>query len=149
MDAQTQRNLAAVVAVIAVITLVAVVLYSQIRVHNVGKIKGIGVRIYWNAECTDEVTEINWGELRPGEMAGVNLYVKNVKNTNATLSYETEAWNPQDAGQYLTFDWNYTDGTVLEPGQVILVQFTLSVDPTIEGVEEFSFDIVITATEAS
>jgi len=36
---------------------------------------------------------------------------------------------------------------VLAPAEVISVQFTLYVDPAIEGITEFSFDILIVATE--
>lgn len=147
MDLKTQRNLAVVAAVAAVVILAAALIISSIRIHNVGRIKAVGVKVYWDLECTDEITKIDWETLNPGDLAGVTTYIKNVKNTAVTMNFTTEVWNPPGTEQYLTFDWNYTKGTVLEPTAVIIVQMTLYVDPTIEGVDQFSFDIVIMATE--
>lgn len=57
----------------------------------------------------------------------------------------TENWNPIEASNYIAISWDYTNQTI-EPKQIIPVTFTLTVSETIQGIESFSFDIIITAT---
>lgn len=147
MDVRTQRDILVGVTIMAIVTLVAGALMMSVRIHNTGRIIGIGVDIYWNKDCTDQMKSIDWGSMRPGQLKGVTAYIKNVKNTNATLSFTTDSWNPTNASKYLTFSWNYTAGKVLKPAEVIVTQLTLLVDPAIHGIDTFSFDTLITGIE--
>jgi hypothetical protein len=60
--------------------------------------------------------------------------------TNATAISSDE--------NYFSLTWNYVQGTVLNPGApAIPVTFSLSVANTIQGVDTFSFNIVVTGTQ--
>ncbi|MCK4475084.1 hypothetical protein KAU30_04500 [Candidatus Bathyarchaeota archaeon] len=109
-----------------------------------GKIKGIGVGIYANAEASIVVSEIDWGILEPGESENVTVYIKNEGNVVANLTMYTEAWTPPEAEESIQLTWDY-DGTELGISDIRCVTFTLSVAPSIIGINDFSFDIIVTA----
>ena len=127
---------------------VLAVLYSSRYIVNKGNIKTIGINVYWDAECTNKMTEINWGILDPGWIGNVTGYLKNEGNYPVVLSVHTENWNPVGASSYISISWDYNNQTI-EPNQIVPVVFTLSVSETIQGIESFSFDIVIIATSVS
>ena len=147
MDLKTQRNLAIVVAVAAVVILGGALIAVSLRIPSVGRIKAVGVQVFWDPGCTSEVTEIDWGTLSPGDLAGVTIYIKNTKNTSVNLTLSTNTWEPAKAATYLTLEWNYTEGEILQPGDVHTVLLTMWVDPAVENVDGFSLEIVITAYE--
>lgn len=147
MNLKTQRDLAIVAAVAAVVILGAALIVVSVRIRSVGLIKAVGVQVFWDLRCTSEVTEIDWGQRGPGDLAGVTLYIKNTKNTPVNLTLSTDTWEPAEAELYLVLDWNYTEGEILQPGDVHSVQLTLMVDPAVKNVDLFSFYIVITAHE--
>jgi hypothetical protein len=75
----------------------------------------------------------------------VKIYVRNEGNTPSTLSRTAQNWNPSTTPNYVTLSWNYT-GQTLTANQVIQVNLTLAVAPTVSGITNFTFDITITAT---
>ncbi len=143
----TKRETALVIALAATIIVAAiVVLVATYTIHTTGKIKGIGVTVSWDPAGTQPCTAIDWGVLGPGDLAGVTVYIKNVKNTNATLSIARNNTQPSEFLTYSTLSWNYS-GQVLHPTETICTQLTLLVNPNISNITQFSFDIIITATE--
>lgn len=143
----TSGQKAGVIILVATILIAGtLILMTDWRIHSSGRIKAIGVGVYTDIDCTEECVAIDWGTLNPGDLAGSDVYIKNTKNTNFTLVMNTTDWIPEIAEGYLTFDWNYS-GVVLEPEDVIAVQLTLFVSPSIEDVDTFSFDINIVAKE--
>jgi hypothetical protein len=105
------------------------------------------VGVYWDADCTNRVTSIDWGTLYPGQTASKLIYIRNEGNVSMTLSLATENWNPPEAANYISLSWNY-DGRTLRPGDVIPVTLYLSVSPNIPStITSFSFDIIISGYE--
>ena len=51
------------------------------------------------------------------------------------------AWTPGIAGQYLTVSWDYVEGRVLLPGQVLAIQVELAVSQISPPFDNFSFDL--------
>ena len=45
-------------------------------IGNVGSIKAINIEVYWDSNCTDEVSTIEWGTLEPGSSRNVTVYVR-------------------------------------------------------------------------
>ena len=117
-------------------------LTSTTTIGSHGSVKAIGVRVYWDSSCTNEVSSIDWGVIEPGSYTNVTVYVKNTGNSDATLTLSTENWSPSNASNYMTLTWNY-DGQSIEPNDVIQVELTLAVASNITGITDFSFDIVI------
>lgn len=111
-------------------------------VSNAGTMKAIGVGVYWDNECTNPLSSIDWGMLEPGSNKNVTCYIRNDGNSASTLSMYTSNWNPSNASQYITLSWDY-GGQAVNPSEVVQVTFTLSVSASIEGITNFSFDIVI------
>lgn len=84
---------------------------------------------------------IDWGTLYPDSSASQTINVKNAIPHSQTLSLATSAWNPANASDFLTLSWNYS-GAVLS--SEMPVELTLTVSPYIEGIENFTFNIIIT-----
>jgi len=110
-----------------------------------GSVKGIGVGIYWDSACTNQVSSIDWGLLDPDSSKNVPVYVRNEGNSAVVLSKATQNWNPSDASDYMTLNWDYT-GQTLSVNQALRITLTLIVSPDISEITSFSFDIMIAAT---
>jgi len=117
-------------------------LLGSVTLPNVGTVKAVGVGVYWDSSCSNPVTSINWGTVNPGSIKDVTVYIKNEGNAPETFSYETKNWNPATASSYMSLNWDY-GGLVIAVGGVVKVTLSLSVSNTIEGITNFSFDIII------
>lgn len=147
MELSTREKAMAVVLIATIIVAAVVVaLVSTWRISSVGKIRAIGVEVYADRDCTTYIKSIDWGWLDPGDLAGVMAYCRNSKNVNFTMTIEAGNWTPPEAGSYLFIDWNYT-GHIVQPLDVVPVLITLYAATNISGIESFSFDILIIATE--
>jgi len=113
-----------------------------VRIPSRGTVKAVGVSVFWDGNCTNEADFIDWGLVEPGSANNVSVYVRNDGNVASTLFLTTENWSPVNASDYIRLNWNYS-GQPLNPSEVAQVKLTLTVSPTIEGVESFSFDVAI------
>jgi len=111
-----------------------------------GRIKTIGVKIYFDQNCTNEVIELDWGLLNPASLNSRTLYIKNTCNIEITLNLTTKNWNPENASNFIFSSWNYS-GQVIFPSEIIETNFYLQVSENITGIIDFSFDYIITALE--
>lgn len=139
--------LAVAMTVIVVSVLATTLLMAYRRVPNTGNVEGVGVGVYWDDDCTDNVTSINWGFLELGATSNKTVYIKNEGNLPVVLNMTTDNWNPTSAYENITLSWNregYVLNTTVPVTQAVL---TLSVSPDISGVTNFTFDIIITGTE--
>ncbi|MEM2704031.1 MAG: hypothetical protein QXR45_12815, partial [Candidatus Bathyarchaeia archaeon] len=121
-------------------------LVASRTISNVGRLKAVGVGVYWDGSCTNPVSSIDWGILDPGGTKSVTVYIKNEGNVQLKLSMATSNWNPSSASSYITLSWD-RQNYVLAAGSVVSAVLTLSVSSSISGVTSFSFDITITGTE--
>jgi hypothetical protein len=129
--------------------LAAGLLVGYQSVPNTGNVKAIGVGVYWDSSCTNNVTSIDWGFLEPGAVVNKTVYIRNNGNVPETLSMTTDNWDPASASTNMTLRWS-REGYVLGTSQstrVVGAVLTLSVSSSIAGVTSFSFDIIITGTE--
>jgi len=113
---------------------------------GVSAVDAVSVGVYWDYDCTCLVESINWGSLSPGSSTMVSLFFRNEVDADVRLSLNTTGWKPTHASEDLALDWNYTRG-LLRPGELVHTTLSLSVSPRITNVTDFSFDIVISATE--
>ncbi len=144
-----KATFALVIYVLALSTIGSVmsVMHTNETISNVGSVKAVGVGVYWDSACSNAVSSINWGMLNPGSSKNETIFIRNEGNTTVTLTMTTSNWNPPNASDYLTLNWNY-NGQALEVGEVIQVTLTLSVSSSIDGITSFSFDITLTASES-
>ena len=120
-------------------------LTSSTTISSTGTVKAIGVKVYSDSACTNEVSSINWGMMEPGTAKDNTVYIKNTGNAAATLSLGTQSWNPSSASGYMKLTWNY-GGQSISPGSNVQVKLTLTVFANATGVTSFSFDILITGS---
>jgi len=113
-------------------------------VNAKGRVVGIRVEIYQDANATIPLTLIDWDFIEPNETKSYVCYVKSKSNVPAYLTLTTESWNPINASEYIFLTWNY-DNSTLEPEELREITFSLYVDINISGIDAFSFDIVVTA----
>lgn len=147
---ETQKINAATILAIAftgiiLSALAAGLLMAYERVPNHGYLKAVGVGVYWNEACTDNVNSIDWGLLNPGATATKEVWIKNEGNTRIKLNMTIENWNPDQTKNYITLSWN-CEGRVLDAASAVKANLTLSVSTQV-NINEFSFDIIITGIE--
>jgi hypothetical protein len=106
-------------------------------------IQGIGVGIYWNQECTNRTLSLNWGSTVAGSSSNLTVYIRNEGDSAVSLRLSASEWIPSNAPSYMSLNWNYIN-QVLKVGEVIPLELTLSVSPTISDIKNFSFDVIVT-----
>jgi len=103
----------------------------------------VNLGIYSDLECTEELTQIVWGEIVEGSTTNVTVYIKNECTLQLTLFQNTTNWIPVGASSDVTFGWDYT-GDPIGLDSVEEIILGLAVDS--ESIfETFSFDLEITA----
>jgi hypothetical protein len=108
----------------------------------VGAVEAIGVGVYWDSNCTNPVSSIDWGTLTPGSLKNVIVYVKNEGNGTAALYMKTVNWNPSSAYTYLNLSWDYK-GQPIGIGEVAKVTLALFISNQVNEITSFSFGIII------
>jgi hypothetical protein len=137
--------IAIALAAIFVTVLVSGALVSTKTISSTGIVASANLGIYSDSACTQALTSIDWGTISPGGSVSKTIYVKNVGNTQVTLSMSKTNWNPSTANGPITITWN-RENTVLTVNQVSTATLTLSVLSTASGISTFSVDIVISGT---
>jgi hypothetical protein len=136
-------------AVIATICIIVVAILGTIissrTVAYANSIRGMGVGIYWDQECTNRTLSLDWGLIEPGTNTTMIVYVKNEGDSAVSLWMATTNWKPSVSLGYMTLSWTYSGG-IISANEVIPIDLILNVSPTVSGITDFSFDTVITAT---
>jgi hypothetical protein len=119
----------------------------SIPIAHADYVRGVGVGIYWDQGCTNRALSLDWGLIELGSNSTVIVYVRNEGDSAVSLRMATSNWTPSVALGYITLTWTYS-GKILSADEVIPMGLNLNVSPTVSGITDFSFDIVITATGA-
>lgn len=114
-------------------------------VSSSGTIKGINVGVYSDLACTQEVSSLDWGIQEPGDVVTHIAYIKNTGNADVTLYLLLNNWTPTNAVDYLSVTWD-EESTVLSVDEVVEAVLSLTVDNSITGIDDFSFQVVIGGT---
>jgi hypothetical protein len=118
---------------------------SSKNVAYANSVRGVGVGIYWDQDCTNRTLSLGWGVIEPGSNSTLMVYVRNEGDSAVSLWLRTFNWTPSVASDYMTLNWTYS-GRILSANEVIPIELILNVSPTISGITDFSIDLVITAT---
>ncbi len=108
-------------------------------------IRGDGVEIYWDQDCTNRTFSLEWGVIKPGSNHTVMVYVRNESNSAVSLWITTANWKPSVSSDYMTLIETYS-GRILNLNEVIPMYLILDVSNAISEITDFSFDIVITTS---
>ena len=130
------------IAVVASFLVVGGIITATRRIHGQGAIKAVGVEVYEDPALTVPLTEVNWGIVEPGQEKNHTAYFKNESNVPITLFLSTDNWSPANASNFIALAWDY-NGQPLGVDEFVKVTFTLTVDPAISGILDFSFDILV------
>jgi hypothetical protein len=94
--------------------------------------------------------------MTPGTPKSIGIFIKNIGALPETLSFATNGWagtfngqpvNDPTKANYFNLTWNVPANTVLNPGDIQPVTFTLNINNTITGVDNFSFNVIVTGTQ--
>ena len=147
---KTALTLLTVVAALGLVSSVLEPVFSpksKGRSPGRGAVRTVGVGIYGDSNLTDALSSINWGMIDPGVSQNYTCYIRNEGNSASVLGLSTINWNPIKASAFIGLSWDYA-GKFLLPSEVINVTFMLSVSPNVSGVSNFSFDTVISSSNA-
>ncbi len=111
-----------------------------------GAITGVNVELYSDMYCTVPCTSLNAGTIAPGASVTQNIYVKNSGTVAMTLSMAVSAWNPSNAGSYLTLSWNRAS-YVLAANSSVQATLTLTAAANTGTLTTFSCNVTITGTQ--
>ena len=145
----TKHNVALLLVVSSLALISAFAVFGLLRasrtVESSGTVDAINVEVYWDSQCTQAVSELDWGFLEPGMSVNKTIYVKNTGTVSMTLGLSYAEWVPAEAGDYISLAWD-VEGSQIDSGGVVQSVLTLSVSGVISGITDFSFNIVIEGT---
>jgi hypothetical protein len=130
------------VAIIVMMTSALALLQPSTTITNTGAIEALNVGVYQDSACTQSLTALNWGILRPGTSANRTIYVRNTGNAALTLNMTATAWNPPTASSYMTLTWD-RQGSLLAPGNKVTALLILSVSADVNGFTDFNCTTII------
>ena len=138
------------IVISGILTVLAVVLiasaFFQVRITATGTVKGIGVEVFADYELTKKIDAVNWGEISPGGSSQVTFWILSTSTTDVTLDLITENWKPSHAESYISVTWDWSNSVPLAPNEKRASILTLTVSSEVQGITDFSFDIVVSAT---
>ena len=105
----------------------------------------IDIQVYSDYQCTQSLSNIEWGDIQVGGNINRMIWVKNTGDSPVYLGLTTENWSPSGVDQFIDLTWDY-DGSILNSGSTEQIILNLNVDPSISGITEFYFDIVFVAS---
>ena len=117
-------------------------LSQTLTIGSRGTIQAIGVGVYGDISCSSSVPSVDWGTVEPGSTKNLTIYIRNEGNVAVTLLVYADNWNPPDASNYMTFSSDYAEQPI-DPQEVVQATLNLSTSPAIEGITNFSFNILI------
>lgn len=100
----------------------------------------VGVGFYWESNCTNPVSFLDWGPLEPGSTKNLTLFVRNQGSQSIRLRITAENWNPIETMKYMIFSTNY-NGQTINVQETLQIMLSLTTSSGMEGITSFSFDI--------
>lgn len=121
-------------------------LVVQDRIPSSGRIITIGISIYKDSGKVESYTLVEWGALAPGDVVTKEAFIFNTGNRAVNVSLTNENYVPVEVPLHIGMAWD-SEGVIIQPDEYHRALITLSVSPTITGIDEFTFDMVFTGEE--
>jgi len=134
--------IAAIIVITVMMTNALSLIQSSAPVTHSGTIETLNVSVFQDSACTQTLSTLNWGTLRPGTSANRTIYVKNTGNAAVTLNMTVTSWNPSAAASYITLTWN-RQGTILSQGNSLSALLVLSISANVNGFTSFACTTII------
>jgi len=100
----------------------------------------IGVGFYWDSNCTNPVSFLDWGDIQPGSTINVTVFVRNEGSQTISLNITAENWYPIETASYMIFSIDYM-GQKVNPQETVQITLSLTTSSSIEEITSFNFDI--------
>jgi hypothetical protein len=140
------KDKAVLILIVSILIFFAFVfLNTNKTIVNVSALETKGVGVYWDSRYAVRANSIDWGNLTPGSSKSIVVYIRNEVEEPTYLIMSTMNWTPTRASDYMTLGWNYARQR-MNPGEALQITLTLSVSRRIEGISNFSFNILITGS---
>ena len=107
----------------------------------------VDVGFYWDSNCANPVSLVDWGTIEPGSTVDVTVFVRNEGSQTISLDITAENWSPIETTSYMTFSSNCI-GQPISPQEILQITLSLSTSPNIEEITSFSFDISVNINPA-
>jgi hypothetical protein len=116
-------------------------------VRNASAVESVGVGVYWDSNCTNPVTFIDWGTLYPGSTKSIGVYLRNEDASVIVhaLVVRTENWSFSKASENMQLSLNCSAETIYL-NQTVSAYFQLHVSDKTAGVTSFAFNIVVSSS---
>ena len=88
--------------------------------------------------------QIDWGEISPGETVSRKISVQ--ASSSCSVDCWAQNYNPPELENYSTFSWG-VNREILDPGEDMDLFLNLKASPDIRNITDFTFDIVVSASE--
>lgn len=147
MGLTTNQKRALAVGGAVAIAVTAVFIFYQYKIHSTGYIVGVGATIYDDEQLINKVTEIDWGSISPTETKSFDCYILNTQDTRVTLSLTLENYIPPESINYITMTWNIPQDFILNPSESVHTTLYLTISANAQTKQQFSHEIVVTATK--
>lgn len=108
-------------------------------------VKCKNIEVYWDTDCLQCVTIVEWMYLEPGDAVNKTIYLKNVDDRPLELSMTLRNWYPLETDGYMSFSWN-REGDRVDAGEVLPTILTVHVSEKYPDVDSYSFLCVIEGT---
>jgi hypothetical protein len=141
----TKKTIYSAAFILTIIALTITTANLNTNIVQAGSLTGIGTGIYWDQNCKNNITALEWGTIAAGSNSSLTIFVRNECNSAVSLALRTSNYTPTSASSYITLSWNYI-GQTLKPNQAIPIQLTLAISPLADQIGGFSFTTTISAT---
>jgi len=127
------------------------VYFSQLTLAD-GTITPISIGLYWDEECTNPVTSIDFGKLARGQSESVTLWLKSHSNGKGRISWDSSNFNPSSDG--ITGCWDRRVGRFryisnwnkkMKQGDLWEVRYTIHLAQDIQA-GGYGWDLIVSRT---
>ena len=132
--------------VLACVILVSASLIAEYTIPSTGTVKTCNVEIYWDIDLTNPATQVDWGLIEPIAPVTKTLYIHNPSTVNLSLSFYVSDWQPENASQAISIEWNL-EGQTLAIGETKTVTLTLYTSMDMQNITAFSNMLHFVGTE--
>jgi hypothetical protein len=65
----------------------------------------VGVGIYWDTNFSFPVSSLDWGNVFPGSVKNITVFIRNEGDEPSTLFLKATNWSPLSASDFMVLNW--------------------------------------------
>ena len=135
----------AVIAIFVGVALLSQMILGELTsfhlISSGGRVRAVGVGVYWDTDCISPVSYLDWGAIEPTSARNLSVFIRNEGEMPVHLFLNSTNWDPDVATEIIALSWDYSN-ELISPNTVIKVILTLSCAQITSGLD-FRFDVII------